>query len=137
MLAFLRAALVISTPVSNFILNPETTCSYLFILLKVSIGTHLELLKFKYLNDKRVAGRCVQRFYSIRHFKNLTKTFTLPCAHADVACKLKLCFCVKCSYSINLKPYGTVPPFIGVRVSVYKRTQNHSSNVRTQTEHVS
>jgi hypothetical protein len=39
------AALVISTPVSNFILNSETTCSYLFILLKISIGTHLELLK--------------------------------------------------------------------------------------------
>jgi hypothetical protein len=45
MLAILRAALVISTPVSNFILNSETTCSYLFILLKISIGTHLELLK--------------------------------------------------------------------------------------------
>jgi hypothetical protein len=39
-------ALVISTPVSNFILNSDTTGSYLFILLKVSIGTHLELLKF-------------------------------------------------------------------------------------------
>jgi hypothetical protein len=39
------AALVISTPVSNFTLNSETTCSYLFILLKISIGTHLELLK--------------------------------------------------------------------------------------------
>jgi hypothetical protein len=39
------AALVISTPVSNFILNSETTCSYLFILLKISIGAHLELLK--------------------------------------------------------------------------------------------
>jgi hypothetical protein len=44
MLAILRAALVIFTPVSNFILNSETTCSYLFILLKISIGTHLELL---------------------------------------------------------------------------------------------
>ena len=40
------AALVISTPVSNFILNSETTCSYLFILLKVSIGSNLQLLKF-------------------------------------------------------------------------------------------
>jgi hypothetical protein len=39
-------ALVISTPVSNFILNSDTTGSYLFTLLKVSIGTHLELLKF-------------------------------------------------------------------------------------------
>jgi hypothetical protein len=43
MLAILRAALVISTPVSNFILNPETTHSYLFILLKIfnrnSFGT--------------------------------------------------------------------------------------------------
>jgi hypothetical protein len=36
--------LVISTPVSNFILNSHTTGSYLFILLKISIGTHLELL---------------------------------------------------------------------------------------------
>ena len=40
------AALVISTPVSDFILNSKTTGSYLFILLKSSIGTHLELLKF-------------------------------------------------------------------------------------------
>jgi|LakMenE18May11ns_1017448.scaffolds.fasta_scaffold8314249_1 hypothetical protein len=37
-------ALVISTPVSNFILNSHTTGSYLFILLKISIGTYLELL---------------------------------------------------------------------------------------------
>jgi hypothetical protein len=82
------AALVISTPVYNFILNSETTYSYLFILLKNSIGTHLELLKFSIslavpsLVFARKTCVCLYVPY-MSSFNTNFKTFLFPCAHTD------------------------------------------------------
>ena len=85
------AALVISTPVSNFILNSETTCSYLFILLKVSIGTHLELLKFSIILPVlvEVAGSCMQA-------KSVYVCMCRTCLYSIQ--KLKHFLCVQCFY---------------------------------------
>jgi hypothetical protein len=85
------AALVISTPVSNFILNSETTCSYLFILLKNSVGTHLELLKFSIILPVlvKVAGSCMQA-------KSVYVCMCRTCLHSIQ--KLKHFLCVQRFY---------------------------------------
>jgi hypothetical protein len=95
------AALVTSTPVSYFILNSKTTCSYLFILLKNSIGTHLELLEH---------FCCVQRLYM--SFYNIL--FLILYASYRTVPNVTL---FRLKHSSALLPYGTVPTFIIVQIA--------------------
>ena len=89
------AALVIFTPVSNFILNSETTGSYLFILLKVSIETNLQLLKF---------SNFVFIFCYTPRTVPYDKTTSFPCAVASVrawfCARVHGCVRVRVAYSL-------------------------------------